>query len=58
LLGKNVVPRVVLKEFLLRCFEQFIIYIWTSIPLAKVNAYLRKIAKETSLEIDPQKIIG
>jgi hypothetical protein len=58
LLGKKVVPRLSLKEFILMCLEQFIVYIWTFTPLAKVNAYLRKIAKETSIKIDPQRIIG
>ncbi len=53
LLGKSVVPKPTLKEFLLRCLEQFTVYIWTSPPLAKMNAYLKKIAKETSIEIDP-----
>jgi hypothetical protein len=42
LLNKNIVPMLVLKEFLLRCLKQFTIYIWTSIPLAKMNAYLKK----------------
>jgi hypothetical protein len=27
-------------------------------PLAKVNAYLKKITEETNIEIDPQRIIG
>ncbi len=58
LLGKNVVPKLALKEFLLRCLEQFTIYIWISTPLAKMNAYLRKIVEEMGLEINPQRIMG
>jgi hypothetical protein len=45
-------------EFLLRCLEQFTIYIWTFTPLAKMNAYLRKLAKGTGIEIDLQRIMG
>jgi hypothetical protein len=29
-----------------------------STPLAKVNAYLKKIVEETNIEIDTQRIIG
>jgi len=58
LLGKNVVPRLALKEFLLRCLKQFTVHIWMFTPLAKVNAYLKKITEETNIEIDPQSIIG
>jgi hypothetical protein len=58
LLGKNIVPRPTLKEFFMRCLEQLIVYIWTFVSLAKMNAYLRKIAKEIGLEINRQKIIG
>ncbi len=29
-----------------------------STPLAKMNAYLRKITKEMGIEIDPQRIMG
>ncbi len=32
LLGKNIIPKLVLKEFLFRSLEQFIVYIWTSLP--------------------------
>jgi len=39
LLSKNVVPRPILKEFFLRCLEQFTVYVWTSAMLAKMNAY-------------------
>jgi hypothetical protein len=28
------------------CLKQFIIYIWTFAPLAKMNDYLRKIVKK------------
>jgi hypothetical protein len=42
LLGKNVVPRLTLKEFLLKYLKQFIVYIWVSTQLAKMSAYLRK----------------
>ncbi len=58
LLSKNVVLRLVLKEFLLRCLEYFTIYIWTFVPLAKMNAYLRKITKDMGIEIDLQRIMG
>jgi hypothetical protein len=51
LLGKNIVPKLVLKEFLLRCLEQFIVYIWTSALLVTMNVYLRKIVKETCMKI-------
>jgi len=56
--SKNIVPRLTLKEFLLRCLEKFIVYIWTSISLAKMNAYLKKITKEMGLEINPQRTMG
>ncbi len=56
--SENVVPRLTLKEFLLRCLQKFIVYIWTSISLAKMNAYLKKITKEMGLEINPQRIMG
>ncbi len=49
--GKSIVPMLVLKEFLLRCLEQFIVYIWMSILLVTMNVYLRKIVKETSIKI-------
>ncbi len=42
LLGKSVVPRSCLKEFLLRCLQQFIVYIWMFNKLGKMNTYLRK----------------
>jgi len=42
LLSKNVVPMPILKEFFLKCLEQFTIYIWTFVLLAKMNAYLKK----------------
>jgi hypothetical protein len=58
ILGKSVVPMLILKEFLLRCLEQYIVYIWTYVLLAKMNAYLRKIAQEMSIEIDPWRIMG
>jgi len=58
LLGRNVVSKPTLKEFLLRGLENFIVYIWTSILLAKMNAYLRKMIKETYIEIDLQRIVG
>jgi hypothetical protein len=47
-----------LKEFLLRCLEQFTIYIWTFILLAKINAYLKKITKDMGIQIDLQRIMG
>jgi len=28
LLGKNIVPRLTLKEFLMRCLKQFTVHIW------------------------------
>jgi len=57
LLGKNIILRSTLKEFLLRCLEQFTIYIWTFALLPKMNDYLRKIVEETGIEIDLQRII-
>ncbi len=57
-LGKNVVPSPVLKEFLLRCLKQFIIYIWMFVLLTKMNAYLKKIVEEIGIDIDPQWIMG
>jgi hypothetical protein len=56
LLGKSILPR--LKEFLLKCLEKFTIYIWTFAPLAKMNAYLRKITEKMGIEIDPRRIMG
>jgi hypothetical protein len=58
LLGKNIIPRLILKEFLFMCLKQFTIYIWTSPPFAKMNRHLRKIAEETSIEIDLWRIMG
>ncbi len=58
LVGKNVVPKLTLKQFLLRCFEQFIVYIWTSILLVNMHAYLKKIVEKMSIEIDLQRIMG
>jgi hypothetical protein len=58
LLGKSVVPRPTLKEFLLRCLEQFTVYIWAFAPFLKMNAYLKKIAKGIGIEIDSQRIMG
>ncbi len=58
LLGKNVIPKLVLKELLFRCLEQFIVCIRTFFPLTKMNAYLRKITEEMSIEIDLQRIMG
>ncbi len=57
LLGKSVVTKLALKESL-KCLEQFTIYIWTYVPLAKMNAYLRKMAKKMGIEIDLQRIMG
>ncbi len=56
-LGKNIVPRSNLKEFLLRCLQQFTIYIWMFNKLGKMNTYLRKIVEDTCIEINPQRII-
>jgi hypothetical protein len=58
LLGNNIVPKLILKEFLFRCLEEFTIYIWTYIPLAKMHAYLKKIVEDTNIEIDLQRIMG
>ncbi len=58
LLSKDIILRPTLKEFLLMCLKQFIIYIWTFAPLAKMNDYLRKIVEEMSIEINSQRIIG
>jgi hypothetical protein len=58
LLSKSIVPKLALKEFLLRCLEWFIVFIWTFVPFAKMNAYLRKIVEEMGIEIDPQRIMG
>jgi hypothetical protein len=58
LLGKSVLPKPTLKEFFLRRLKQFTIYIWTSILFAKMNVYLRKITRETGIEIDLQRIMG
>jgi hypothetical protein len=55
LLGKSIVPKPTLKEFLLRCLEQFIFYIWMFVLLVKMNVYLKKKKK---IEIDPQRIMG
>ncbi len=55
LLGKSIVPKPTLKEFLLRCLEQFIFYIWMFVLLVKMNVYLKK---KTNIEIDPQRIMG
>lgn len=35
LLGKSVVPKPTLKEFLLRCLKQFTVYIWHLIHLPR-----------------------
>jgi hypothetical protein len=58
LLGKNIISMLTLKEFLFRCLEQFIVYIWTFAPLAKMNAYLRKIVEKMGIKIEPQRIMG
>jgi hypothetical protein len=58
LLSKNVISKPNLKEFLMRCLEQFTIYIWTCLPLGKMSTYLRKIGEDMSIDIDPQRIIG
>jgi hypothetical protein len=58
LLGKNIISRPTLKEFLLRCLEQFTIYIWMFALFANMNAYLRKIVKDLGIEINLQRIIG
>ncbi len=51
LLGKSIIPRLALKEFLRRCLKQFTIYIWTSTLLANMNAYLRKIVEEMGIKM-------
>jgi hypothetical protein len=58
LLGKNILPKLALKEFLLRCLEKFTVYIWMFTPFAKMKAYLKKIVEKKSIEIDPQRIMG
>jgi hypothetical protein len=42
LLGKSIISKPTLREFLLRRLEQFTVYIWTFAPLAKTNDYSRK----------------
>jgi hypothetical protein len=56
-LGKNVIPSPALKEFLMRCLKQFIIYIWMSVSPIEMNAYLIKIVEETGIDIDLQWIM-
>ncbi len=58
LLGKNIVPRPTLKQFLLRCLKQFTVYIWRSTLLAKMKAYLRKIVEVTGIKINLHMIMG
>jgi hypothetical protein len=58
LLSKNVVSRLVQKEFLFRCLEQFTVYIWMFVSLVKMNACLIKILEEIGIEIDLQRIMG
>jgi hypothetical protein len=58
LLGKNIVPRPALKQFLLRCLKQFTIYIWRSTLLAKMKAYLRKIVEVTGIKFNLHMIMG
>jgi hypothetical protein len=55
---KNVIPRPIIKELFLRCLQQFIIYIWTFTLFAKMNVYLKKITKETGIEINLQRTMG
>jgi len=57
-LNKRVIMSASLKEFLMNCIKQFIVYIWMSTPLGKMKTYLRKITKEIGIEIDPQRVIG
>jgi len=58
LLNKRVITRASLKEFLMSCIKQFIIYIWMLTPLGKMKTYLRKITKKIGIEINPQRVIG
>jgi hypothetical protein len=58
LLNKKVIPRLGLKEFLVRCINLFIVYIWMLVSFGKMKTYLRKIIEKTGIEIDPQRIIG
>ncbi len=58
LLNKRVIPRSSLKEFLLRCLKQFIVYIWTSALIGKMKTYLRKIIEVTCINIDIERIIS
>jgi len=58
ILNNKVILKLGLKEFLMRCIKQSTIYIWTSTRLYKMKTYLKKIMEETSIEIDPQRIIG
>jgi hypothetical protein len=57
-LDKKVISRLGFKEFLMRCWKQFIIYIWMLVRFNKMKNYLKKIAKETCIKIDPQRLIG
>jgi hypothetical protein len=58
ILNNKVILKLSLKEFLMRCIKQSIVYIWTSTWLYKMKTYLKKIMEETGIEIDPQRIIG
>ncbi len=58
LLGKNIISMPTLKKFLLRCLKQFTVYIWTFAPLAKMNAYLRKIVEKMGIKTEPERIMG
>jgi hypothetical protein len=42
----------------MRCIKQFIVNIWTLVRPYKRKTYLKKIVEETSVNIDPQRIIG
>jgi len=46
LLNKKVIPRLGFKEFLMKCINQFIVYIWMSSLLGKMKTYLKKIVEE------------
>ncbi len=58
ILNKMVIWKPCLKEFLMRCIKQFIVNIWTLVRPYKRKTYLKKIVEETSVNIDPQRIIG
>ncbi len=55
--NKMVILKPRLKEFLMKCIEQFTLYLWILVQFHKMEMYLMKIMKRVKIMINFQRIL-